>query len=314
MMGLLLLPSLASAPHCKDAYNRNGHVELSKYQQKNDRGLNAYLEHLGTLLSSRLPTRNWLDNGVGFAGATLMALTENQAKAAIAINAQDNLTPIRDRDAKWMSRNIGYPGTVGVVSFAKLRATDVMDDPEWGGFKVNAMEIMLSAASTALSRLEAQKRFEYWVGFSEDLLPRTDKTFELITDVYGSYLYGARRQLLLSQYYKKQSMNGESLVIHRARDIDSGRIKEYGPEDVVIRRDGRRQKFEEFIEEKYPDVFSMEIANQGVEGAYARPSVIVMKRDPRVESLSEIAGLLIESVSFGDKKYSDIPSVVFKEP
>lgn len=306
--------------------NRNGHVALEDYKQTNDRTFYSYKTHLGHVFKNRFPVKSWLDSGAGYGLATLGAIAGGHVQRAVAINAQDGLEPLRSRNYEWFRGNMKNFRTGRLVSFLGQETIDAqMTDPEEGVWKPDAIEALVNAGASRLYEFEQSGQFRYVVGFAEDVLPTLHGKFELITDPFGAYFYSAERAKLLQFYYEKLDENGLAVVIYWARDVivwkldeltgqPEMKLSEYGPNNFVRRRNGRLQRFEDYLVEKFPMVFSL----AATESIDARPKslhkLLLMKRDPRIRSIQLDKLLAIDKIEFGEESIqTQIPSVTYLE-
>lgn len=282
--------------------------------------------HFGDLFADRFPIDSWLDSGGGFGLASLDAAATEKVGRAVVINAQDALAPLRTRNYEWFRTHAGTFKTGRITVFAGYEVfAKAMIDPERGIFKPNAIEIFVDAGSDRLARLEQSGRFEYLTGFSEKVLATVKSKFKFVTDLFGAYFYSAQRPRLISEYYQHLAAGGEALVVFHARDIEwkydktTARhydiVSEYGPRNFVRRKDGRLQRFEDYLVEIYPTVFSIQISNADKSHPTARHDVLLIKRDLGIDVLHKLNELEIETVKYGaDGIHAQIPSATYFEP
>ena len=130
---------------------------------------------------------------------------------------------------------------------------------------------MAASAEVFLSRLKElaieEKRFQFKAEFTELVLQKYHKKFRLITDLWGSYAYGASRLELLEIFYEALADDGEA-HIYLPSITDS---------TVVTAGDGDEMDFAIFLQSRLPEIF--EVRSVG------NHRVLMMRRSPGVSTL-----------------------------
>jgi hypothetical protein len=197
--------------------NANANLSMSQYNANNNRNLNAYFKAIGDGFSSIITSNSgfdlkWLDVGSGYALAPLTALSNNRPIKATVINVQDAWGYVENGDFREIIDDLAL--LERITDALQIDTSDIIS--VWGKPLIpNYEKALRSRILDGLSKIKKTNRFEYHVGFAEEVMPKLHDKYEVLTDVFGAYFYSIDRINLLDQYYHALDTQGEAFIIYK---------------------------------------------------------------------------------------------------
>ncbi|MEQ1664210.1 MAG: hypothetical protein ABL927_02415 [Bdellovibrionales bacterium] len=211
--------SYSGDTNCSDLLkeNANANLSMSQYNANNNRNLNAYFKAIGDGFSSIITSNSgfdlkWLDVGSGYALAPLTALSNNRPIKSTVINAQDAWGYVENGDIREI---IDDPALLARITDAlQIDTSDIIS--VWGRPLIpNYEKALRNRILEGLSKIKKTNRFDYRVGFAEEVMPTLHDKYRVLTDVFGAYFYSIDRINLLDQYYHALANQGEGFIIYK---------------------------------------------------------------------------------------------------
>lgn len=302
-LSLIVIIFLLSA--CRDSgdnsefirkYNPNALISPEKYKNRDSRTLKEYTRLLGEGFANHLEKLDKdsfvIDSGGGLGLAALQISKKYDVKVMV-INTQDmwkKVFLIGDMlnqnifQENQLPQNIIKHG----ISLAKLQDLFLLSQETFGK---NSLKLYQKVFSKVISfnKERAQKgKYQYKIGFSEEILSECSSQASVIIDVFGAFFFSPLRHELLEHYYRCLKVGG-SAYIYIGGEI-THKIRR-----MVIQKSGSKLLLYDYLTTKWPNIFSIrkqnitldyfDLINLGRDLIYPKNHVLIIKKDPKITKI-----------------------------
>ena len=273
----LMAPALTSQAQDRclelhSLFNKNSQIAPQEYVPPNYRRMDDYINVFGHEFKNGLQKGDLvIDAGSGY-GLSMLDMIKQQKVTAVAINTQDSYQFVQQ--IKKMSENewksnlvIGWSQSMNTSRFEgfSYASKDVINalsnitggEPNLFSKSVNMTKedafifykSELQKLALQIDDLKKQGKFDYKVGFVEDVLPSYQGQASRLTDLWGAYSYSPDRVRLIESYYKALKNDGVAYVSLSER-ASTG--IHYNPVTG-----GFQTSFESYLVSRYPQIFQI---------------------------------------------------------
>ncbi len=266
--------------------NANAVIPAEDYDRPHARPVSGYIRFLGpefeNVFYSLKKSSVWIDSGGGYGLAVLEAVVSVGLKGYV-INTQDFWRHFMS-DGPVVSANLDK-----MIEICNLSGLNIGPGSRTG-------------VSKCVKELMMRGLYNYQPGFTEQRLPEIPDRADLITDLYGAFLYSSDRPKILDLYYSKLRSNGLAFIRFRTQGQGTfSRLEEgFGVKDTIYKS---KLNLIELLLKIYPNVFAL--SNE-------TPGVLIVRRDPSINELNLASLLAVDSVRMENKSGMEYPFVKWR--